>query len=526
MSISTSHGVVADNPGHPDGHPGPRVAKDVARCEALLSRAAETGTAIEQTDVDSVRDARSALDRKKWGRAIDGAFYPAMSRIAAAVQYPARKTAEDIGHCSDMVSYAAQNGKTLEAGDVEALSKARDAQQNHSWNPEIEGAFYAAMSRISHTVAPVVAETAGDDARQGARRAIRIYTRSAIALTILVVSLSCLLFVVNQISADISVVVKNNDAAALSLHNQLQAHAVEITEAKGKGSEAVVALQNSQPALQIKKELQQFATNNRQLFADVMRINALTRSVGLEEVRSPYKPPCPKKAPTGFPITYANAQPVTPSDDWQCNPAVARELLEVTLPLLANPRPAANDTRPPAPPENAVEQGFQKIAVYQDIRAMAIYVNDIILSFVGAVTGFLLPVLYAWLGACAAILRQLSADSSANVFHPEHSKVANRAHVTSAVIVGISIGLFSELLQGGKEVSPLAIAFVAGYASDKFFIFVDRLVGAIFPGRATERPDAGKSGASGASHAPPPRPLPPNTASADATGAAASKGAA
>jgi hypothetical protein len=57
------------------------------------------------------------------------------------------------------------------------------------------------------------------------------------------------------------------------------------------------------------------------------------------------------------------------------------------------------------------------------------------------------------------------------------------------VIVGISIGLFSELLQGGKEFSPLAIAFVAGYASDKFFAFIDRIVSAIFPTRIAARPE-------------------------------------
>ncbi len=172
-------------------------------------------------------------------------------------------------------------------------------------------------------------------------------------------------------------------------------------------------------------------------------------------------------------------------DDWQCNPAVAREVLEITLPLLAKPS-APKDAKDQPSEHDAVAQGFQKIAVYQDIRAMALYANDIILSIVGALTGFLLPVLYAWLGACAAILRQLSAESAANTFHPEHSKVANRTHVTSAIIVGISIGLFSKLLEGGKEISPLALAFVAGYASDKFFFFVDRLVGALFPPRESD----------------------------------------
>lgn len=495
MGVPSSQGLAAGpDSGDADGYPGPRVAKDVAKCEGLVSHAAETGTTLDKADVDAVRDARHALDLNKWNNAVDGSFYSAMSRIAAAVQYPGTKIAEDLDHCRDMVSYAAQNGKLLDENDVGSMSRARDAQLSHSWNPAIEGAFYAAMSRIAHAVTPVVAETAGDDARRGARRAIRIYTRSAIALTVLVVLLSCVLFVVNQISTDIAVVVKDNDAAALSLHNQLQSHAVAITEAKVKGIDAVIALQNSQPALQIKQELQQFATNNRQLFADVTRISSLTTSIGLGVVRSPYKPPCPgEKSVLNFPSAYATSHSTgyivrEEKDDWQCNLAIAREVLEITLPLLASPRAQAGDKNPP-PPEDAVAQGFQKIAVYQDIRAMALYVNDIILSIVGAVTGFLLPVLYAWLGACAAILRQLSADSAANTFHPEHSKVANRAHVTSAVIVGISIGLFSELLQGGKEVSPLAIAFIAGYASDKFFFFVDRLVSAVFPARAPDKPE-------------------------------------
>ncbi|SAL02619.1 hypothetical protein AWB80_08400 [Caballeronia pedi] len=474
-----------------DGQPGPRAEADIAKCEALISHAAETGALLDKADVDAVRGARAAFDQGIWSRAIGSAFYGAMSHIAASVQYPGRRIVDDLDHCRDMVSYGAQNGKLLDERDIEAMSKARAAQQDHTWNPEIESAFYAAMSRIAHAVTPVVAETAGDEARQGARRAIRIYTHSAIALTLLVVSLSCLLFVANQVSTDIATVVKQNDAAALTLHNQLQAHAVAIAEASAKkDAVALIALQNSQPALQIKEELQSFATNNRQLFADVSRISAFTTSLGLGAIRSPYKAPCDAEENVlNFQGAYRTSHSPkyyggkVASGDWQCNPDVARKVLEITLPLLAKPNAEPGDTNPPTDLD-AVAQGFQKIAVYQDIRAMALYANDIILSIVGAVTGFLLPVLYAWLGACAAILRQLSADSAANTFHPEHSKVANRAHVTSAIIVGISIGLFSKLLEGGKDVSPLAIAFVAGYASDKFFYFVDRLVGAMFPPRS------------------------------------------
>jgi hypothetical protein len=167
------------------------------------------------------------------------------------------------------------------------------------------------------------------------------------------------------------------------------------------------------------------------------------------------------------------------SADWECTTDSVRHALEIDLPLFDIGK--TPDQKNWMIPEDTVKQGFQKIAIYQQIRATAKYARDNILMFVGMTTGFVLPILYAWLGATAAILRKLRDDTAACLFHPEYSKVANRAHVTTAVIVGISIGLFSDIVQEGKAMSPLAIAFVAGYASDRFFQFIDRLVQALFP---------------------------------------------
>ncbi len=163
MSISTSHGVVADNPGHPERPSGARVAKDVARCEALLSHAArKPARRSSEADVDSVAwralGARSQEVGPRRRRCVLSGHEPDRRRSAVSrAQRPPRTS----GIAATWSRTRLRTAKTLEAGDVEALSKARDAQQNHNWNPEIEGAFYAAMSRISHTVAPVVAETAG-----------------------------------------------------------------------------------------------------------------------------------------------------------------------------------------------------------------------------------------------------------------------------------------------------------------------------------------------------------------------------
>jgi hypothetical protein len=441
---------------------------------------------------------------------------------------------QDLEAGLELRSYATQTGKTVSDADFQALSDANDAKESCTWTAEIEARFYAAMSRIAAAVSPVVPETLGARALRGSRKAIRYYSFAAAVLTVLVLSLSCLLFVVAQASDDIEKTVKENDRIALSLHNQLQAHAIMILDAKakkdaGERDAALLALQNAQPALLIKEQLQTFATNNRQLYADVTRIDELFNFFRIRWRANIYKNECPKGddanagthpglywppgaafglygAEYGMTGPYDNAPkhavtefrwppPVPP--DWRCDPDHTREVLEITLPLLAYHHQDKDNPGPFEPPENAVEQGFQKIAVYQDIRSMAMFIHDIVLAFVGAVTGFLLPVLYACLGACASIMRNLSTDCVACVFHPEHSKVTNRSHLTTAIIVGISIGLFSDLLDGGKKISPLALAFVAGYASDKFFHFLDRLVSTVFPARASA-PPMGVQGVQGA----------------------------
>ena len=484
-----------------------RVLRDVERCEALIAHGARTAAPVEEADIEIVRATRLAVEQNTLNVVIEADFQAAKGRIEQAVRYPGGQIVDDMDRCGDMVSYAGRVGKFIPESDVLTWSDARAAQQKLTWDATTEARFYAGMSRIAGCIAPVMADTAGRQACKGAQVAIKVYTWSAFTLAFFVISLSCLLFVDNQISEDVSKVVVANDSAALTMHNLLQAYSSTIIEAKEKHPETVEQLQNTQPALQIKELLQQFATNNRQLYADVKRTEAIKKFLFGGAAESPYKPACGEYVQTGkradawnvnlkkISDSPASADFTTLTIDWNCDPDTRRHALEITLPLLATePMDEANQgdragTDKPWRPEAAVEQGFQKIAVYQDLRAMATNDRDVNLALVGAITSFLLPVLYAWLGACAAILRQLSAESSASLFHPKHSKVAYRAHITTAVIVGISIGLFTGILQGGKDLPPLAIAFVAGYASDKFFAFIDRVVNTVFPARVPAQAD-------------------------------------
>lgn len=301
------------------------------------------------------------------------------------------------------------------------------------------------------------------------------------------------------------------------MHNQLQAYSAALSKAneqvnQRRSGDVLEQMQNSPEAVAIKDTLQKFATNNRQLYSDIERTRTISRlffwlpnEVGQHLyalfgdpwgenwgiVTSRYAQNCASADVVSVPdenFAFSNGMNYgfrliwrTPpaAADWECTTDSVRHALEIDLPLFDIGMTPDQKNR--MIPEDTVRQGFQKIAIYQQIRATANYARDNILTFVGMTTGFVLPILYAWLGATAAILRKLRDDTAACLFHPEYSKVANRAHVTTAVIVGISIGLFSDIVQEGKAMSPLAIAFVAGYASDRFFQFIDRLVQALFP---------------------------------------------
>ncbi|TXC81045.1 hypothetical protein [Paraburkholderia azotifigens] len=468
----------------------------------------------------AVKNARAQIQANKVSATTESAFYRAMPYIVAHTVFPSAKVADDLRHCADALSYARLAGKPVSSSDIEALSVAREAQTAFRWCASVEVPFYDAMSRISQAIEPVSGETVGADARKGARIAIRNYSVSAAALTFFVLVLSCLLFVIKQISEDVHDGIQKNDPIALIMHNQLQAYSAALAKANEHPSPDVLSqMQNSPEAVAIKETLQKFATNNRQLYSDIDRTRTISRlffwvpnlvgkhvfalfgepwgeSWGI--VSSRYADGCDKAEAAsaanqdftfvdgmkyGFSLNWPAAPPVA---GWECTTESIRRALEVDLPLFDIGTTADSKHRMIIP-DDTVKQGFQKIAIYQQIRATANYARDNILTFVGMSTGFVLPILYAWLGATAAILRKLRDDTAACLFHPEYSKVANRSHVTTSVIVGISIGLFSDLVHGGTEVSPLAIAFVAGYASDRFFQFVDRLVQALFPSDVSQR---------------------------------------
>jgi hypothetical protein len=115
-----------------------------------------------------------------------------------------------------------------------------------------------------------------------------------------------------------------------------------------------------------------------------------------------------------------------------------------------------------------------RILVYQDARTFGQDVIDDVSIFYGAMAACILPVLYGLLGTCAYLLRGFAEEMNRRTFVPSHS---DSARFLIAAIGGGVVGLFSNFtINQGASISPLAIAFLVGYAVDVFFSFLEGLI--------------------------------------------------
>jgi hypothetical protein len=93
----------------------------------------------------------------------------------------------------------------------------------------------------------------------------------------------------------------------------------------------------------------------------------------------------------------------------------------------------------------------------------------------GVLNTYILPLLCAVLGAAAYGLRSLSEQTFARTYR---STYAAFARAILAVIVGFAVGLFTDFT-AKLSIQPLAVAFIAGYAAESIFIFLDTILQAI-----------------------------------------------
>ena len=137
------------------------------------------------------------------------------------------------------------------------------------------------------------------------------------------------------------------------------------------------------------------------------------------------------------------------------------------LPIACNielPHNLNSDTK------NVDEVISAQTADFQEVRFFALNVTSLTTIIYGAIVASFLPVMYAILGACAAVLRAFTQQIEKRTFTYSY---ASPAQFIIAGIAGGVIGLFNLSIGDGASASPLALAFLVGYATDVFFSILE-----------------------------------------------------
>jgi hypothetical protein len=97
----------------------------------------------------------------------------------------------------------------------------------------------------------------------------------------------------------------------------------------------------------------------------------------------------------------------------------------------------------------------------------------------GVFQGYLLPLLYGWIGATAYVVRSLAYESRERLYRREND-TAYTLRIFLGALAGLPIGWFlkTENVSGFNAISPFALPFVAGYSVDLLFTFLDKIVNA------------------------------------------------
>src|SRR5215469_2221731 len=190
-----------------------------------------------------------------------------------------------------LLAYAASSGINIEAEVSEAIARARAANERHSWNADIEAKFWPAKSKLSLSVKPVTAESLAAGAIGAAANATRRNFLRTVVLAAIIVPISIVMFINTSVSNDVASLLKENDAAAIAVHEQLVNYQSALEQAArttgGSANQSGHATNSagvSQALLSpnLVEKLAQFARVSRQIFDEARVLNFFTFNTAAE----------------------------------------------------------------------------------------------------------------------------------------------------------------------------------------------------------------------------------------------------
>jgi hypothetical protein len=129
--------------------------------------------------------------------------------------------------------------------------------------------------------------------------------------------------------------------------------------------------------------------------------------------------------------------------------------------------------------QNKIEESLQSQVVEGTLIASK--------SILGIISQYFLPFLYGWLGSLAYILRTLSREIQ-DVTFTRGSEIRYSLRWPLGMLAGVTVGLFFDpsYFSGFAVITPLGLAFLAGYGVELLFTGLDRMVSA-FTGEGAGR---------------------------------------
>ena len=347
---------------------------------------------------------------------------------------------ETLDGAEQLLIYAAQHGIEIDPSISAVIIKAAE-EKSGIWAQANAGAVLSAVAVLAAKVAPVTAESFAA-CREIARREIRIYTAVAVLLASIIVVLSIASSVTNGLSTSMTANVATANQLAVDLHTQLDSLPTPSPASAPPKKNTVAAAPVVAGPPGALSQLQLFAATMRAIRDETAQLNWF--------VWGRYQDPTELQAKSA-PAPKPHASP-TP-----------------------NPYELSPDL--PNYSESLREETNRLTATYQDVREYAKDVQGGVTLWYGAIATILLPMFYALLGACAYLLRLFSKELASGYFSNAYD-ISARFFV--ALIGGIIVGLFGGWT-AGVSLSPLALAFLVGYAADIFFTFLENSVQSFKP---------------------------------------------
>ena len=374
---------------------------------------------------------------------------PVSSIASTPEPFPDFDRAVDDSMC--LLMYAAETGKKVDDTTRASILRAKTVTSAGA-DDAVTANLLAALTTLAAALSPVTADSlrASSSQTKPTIRSLRMWT---CILAFPIILFSVLAFVSSAISTAIRTDITTANELLVKLRGELGTPAASTA-----GTHDAPELPKGLNEGDVVTQLQQYASTIR-------AIDARARQLNWFVFRTEWDP-----------FAKYRFDPKENETDRVYNQQEIKKMFQLPVPL-----------------SNIPEALDKLTTTYQDVRSFAQDILDLVSVYYGAIATCLLPVLYALLGTCAYLLRSFEEELRALTFMP--STRANWARFLIAGIGGAVVGLFSNFtITQGASISPLAIAFLVGYAVDVFFAFLEGLLQAF-----SKRKDSAGSPATGTS---------------------------